>query len=77
MDGRVEVRLPVLRRLREIRESQYLSQENLAERSGVSRVSISKLEQGQVQARFVTTRKLATALGVDPDELVGKNRAEQ
>jgi len=64
--------LPVLRRLREIRESQYLSQEDLAERSGVSRVSISKLEQGQVQARFVTTRKLASALDVDPDELVGK-----
>ena len=64
--------MPVLRRLREIRESQYLSQEDLAERSGVSRVSISKLEQGQVQARFVTTRKLASALDVDPDELVGK-----
>ena len=64
--------MPVLRRLREIRESQYLSQEDLAGRSGVSRVSISKLEQGQVQARFVTTRKLASALDVDPDELVGK-----
>ena len=69
--------MPVLRRLREIRESQYLSQEDLAERSGVSRVSISKLEQGRIQARFVTTRKLASALDVDPDELVGKGERTQ
>jgi transcriptional regulator with XRE-family HTH domain len=65
--------MPVLRRLRQVRERQYLSQEDLAKRSGVSRVSISKLESGRVNARFVTIRKLAAALGADPDDLVGDN----
>jgi transcriptional regulator with XRE-family HTH domain len=43
----------------------------LAERSGVARPTISRLENDHMPARFVTVRKLADALGVDPAELVG------
>jgi transcriptional regulator with XRE-family HTH domain len=62
----------VLHRLKDIRVSQYLTQQDLAERSGVSRVSIIRLESGTVPARFSTLRKLAAALGVEPKALVGE-----
>ena len=42
----------------------------LAERSGVSYDTINKLELGQRPARLSTIRKLATALNVDPRELM-------
>jgi predicted transcriptional regulator len=58
--------------LREIRESKFLTQQDLAERAGVSRVVIVRLESGNVPARFSTVRKLAEALGVEPRELVGE-----
>lgn len=61
----------VLARLRYIRERQGLSQADLAERSGVTQATISNLETGRA-ARFVTMRKLAEALGVEPSVLVGE-----
>jgi transcriptional regulator with XRE-family HTH domain len=42
----------------------------LEEESGVSYNTIWRLENGHRQARPSTIRKLATALGVDPAELV-------
>ncbi len=64
--------MPKLGRLREIRESKYLSQRMLAERSGVSRPTIARLEGGEEEARYTTLWKLAEALGVEPGELVGE-----
>ena len=63
--------MPKLGRLREIRESKYLSQRMLAELSGVSRPTIARLEGGDEDARYVTMWKLAKALNVEPGELVG------
>jgi transcriptional regulator with XRE-family HTH domain len=60
-----------LGRLRDVRESKFLSQQELAERAGLSRVAITRLESGQVSAQYATIRKLAEALGVEPAELVG------
>jgi len=62
--------LPSLPRLRTVRIGRALSQAELAQRSGVSRVSITRLEGGAVDARFATIRKLAEALGVDPRDLM-------
>ena len=56
-------------RLRELRERAALSQEDLAERSNVSRATIADLESGKRSARPSTRRKLAEALSVRPDEL--------
>jgi transcriptional regulator with XRE-family HTH domain len=56
-------------RLRELRDRAALSQEDLAEKSGVSRGTIADLEAGKRPARPSTRRKLAKALGVQPDEL--------
>ena len=56
-------------RLRQLRERATLSQEDLAERSNVSRATIADLEGGKRSARPSTRRKLAEALSVRPDEL--------
>lgn len=60
------------RRLKGLREDRGLTQEELAERAGVSRDIIAKLEQGsRVSARLVTLVKLANALDVDLSTFVG------
>jgi transcriptional regulator with XRE-family HTH domain len=64
-----------LRALKQIREAQFLTQAELAERSGVSRPTIARIEQDG-GARFVTIRKLAEALGVTPNELVGADQPD-
>ena len=60
-------RLPSLKR---IRESRYLTQQMLANRAGLSIVTIARLEGGHTDARFSTLHKLARALKVKPDDLV-------
>ncbi len=57
-------------RIRELREAQNLTQEELAERSGVSRGTICALEKGE--ERTTTTKtllKLAKALDSTVDQL--------
>jgi transcriptional regulator with XRE-family HTH domain len=57
--------------LRDLRRRAVMSQEQLAEKSGVARDTISKLETGQRRAYPSTIRKLATGLEVEPQMLVG------
>lgn len=57
-------------RIKEVREKQGLTQTQLAKKSGVSRVTISALENGQ--ERVTTTKtliKIASAMNVTVDEL--------
>lgn len=61
--------MAVLGRLRTVREQNAMTQEELAEKAGISRQTIINLEQGN-DARPPTVRKLATALGVKPVELM-------
>ena len=60
-----------LPRLRLIRQGAVMSQEELAERSGVARDTISKLETGRRGAYPSTIRKLAAGLDVQPQMLMG------
>ena len=60
-----------LPRLRRIRLGAVMSQEELAERSGVARDTISKLETGQRGAYPSTIRKLAAGLEIRPQMLIG------
>lgn len=60
--------------LREARARTYLSQEELAFRSGIHRTQISQLELGRRLPRLDTVIKLAGALGVDPRTLVTEVR---
>ena len=57
--------------LRGLRQRAVLSQEQLAERSGVARDTISKLETGRRRAYPTTIRKLAAGLEVKPGLLFG------
>ena len=57
-----------LPRLRELRMARFLTQEALADKAGVARFTVRRIEQG-APARFGTLQKLAAALGVEPEEL--------
>jgi transcriptional regulator with XRE-family HTH domain len=57
--------------LRGLRQRAVLSQEQLAEKSGVARDTISKLETGRRKAYPTTIRKLAASLDVEPQMLLG------
>ncbi len=57
-------------KLREVREHLFVTQEELAERTGMSRATISRLESGLQRPRISSVRKLAQALGVPPERLV-------
>lgn len=63
--------MPKTPRLRELRERATLSQEELKERSGISRATIADLEAGNRGAQPRTIRRLAEALGVEPSDLYG------
>jgi transcriptional regulator with XRE-family HTH domain len=58
-------------RLREQRERNILTLQELSELSGIHYTTISKLEAGVATARPSTVRKLAKALGVTPQYLRG------
>ncbi len=55
--------------LKELREQQFLSQEDLARKSEMTTGTINRLENGKNKPRYVTIRKLAKALNVDPKEI--------
>jgi transcriptional regulator with XRE-family HTH domain len=57
-------------RLRELRRRRVLTLEELAEKAGVGRNTIWRLEHGVMGAQPRTIRKLAKALDVEPEDLV-------
>ena len=59
-----------LSRLREYRGKRMLTQMELAERSGVSRTTIARLETTDTKATPNTARKLAEVLKVKPQTLI-------
>ena len=60
-----EATLNVANRIRALRERRNLSQQALAEASGLSRNTLSLLERGQTSPTVSTLKRLATALGVN------------
>lgn len=61
-----------------LRKSKNLSQEEIADRLGVSRQAISKWENGQALPETANIIKLCEILGVTPNELLGyENNAAQ
>ena len=55
-------------KLKEVRESKFMTQRELSEKSGVAQSTIVRLEQGG-DATFKTIKSLASALDVEPGEL--------
>ena len=58
-------------KLKEIRTRRLLTQEELAEKAGVSAGTVVNIERDNREPHFRTIRKLAKALDVDPTELLG------
>ena len=56
--------------LRALREGRFLTQQELANLSGVAKVTIARIETAVTIPTYATVRKLASALGVEPGELV-------
>ena len=57
------------KRFAEIRKSRGLTQEALADKAGITVLSIGFIEQGRRWPRIATLHKLATCLNVSIDEL--------
>ena len=58
--------------IKALREEASLSQETLAERSGLDRVYISYLENGHRQPTVTTLFKIARGLAMEPEHIVAK-----
>ena len=57
-------------KVRELRVKRGLSQEQLAESSGLHRTYISSLELGKRNVSLINVFALAKALGITPDKLL-------
>lgn len=56
-------------RVRECREKENLTQEQLAEKSGLPQSHISRIEKARLSPSHTTLEKIAAALGIDVDKL--------
>ncbi len=57
-------------RIKKVRTAKNMSQEQLAERTGLSTNHISKVERGLCSAKLKNIVKICTALGISLDTLV-------
>ena len=58
-------------RIRQARDRAGLTQEQLAERIGVSRTAIARYESGEIEPKLHNLAAIAMALSVSCDELLG------
>ena len=58
------------KRVQRLRSATNLSQERLARRAGVSRMTLARLERGEISPRYETLMALSQALGVKLAELL-------
>ena len=57
--------------LKNARTRRLLTQEELADKAGVSAATVVNIERDNQEPHFRTIRKLAKALDVDPTDLLG------
>jgi len=67
---RGDVQLALGRNLRQARERAGLTQEAVAERSGVHPTEVSRIESGKRDPRIATVEALAEAVGVSVSDLL-------
>lgn len=65
----VDPRLALGRRVKELRATQGLTQEELADRSGLFRTYMSRIESGQANPTVTMLHQIADAFAVDVREL--------
>ncbi len=59
-------------KLKEVRTKRLLTQDELADKAGVSQSTIANIERNNAEPQFRTIRKLANALDIDPTEFLGE-----
>lgn len=64
-----------MKSIKERREAMHLSQEDLAAKANVSRVSIARYEAGERIPNVDIAARIATALGCTVDDLIEKETA--
>ena len=57
-------------RIKQLRDARALTQEEVAEKAGITVAALSRIERNNAEPRPTTRRKLARALGVEPEDLV-------
>ena len=62
----------MIAKLREIRKARGMTQEQLAKVSGIHRITIARYETGKIDSTLQNAEKLANALCVTVDDLIGK-----
>jgi transcriptional regulator with XRE-family HTH domain len=67
---RGDVRRALGKNLRQAREREGLTQEAVAERSGVHPTEVSRIESGKRDPRIATVEALAEAVGVSVSDLL-------
>ena len=55
--------------LKGLRLNLFISQAELGKRAGIAAETVNRLERGKRRPSFITIRKLAKALGVEPGEI--------
>jgi transcriptional regulator with XRE-family HTH domain len=58
-------------KLKELRDAKGWTQDDLAEATGMNRVTIAKYESGRSEPKSASLGKLAMALGVDANTILG------
>jgi len=61
------------RRLRAERTRRFLTQDQLAQKAGISQKQLSKIENDDAEPRFSTILRLADALGAEPEIFLEEN----
>jgi transcriptional regulator with XRE-family HTH domain len=61
--------------LRDARERAFLTQQELADKAGMTASTVNRLENELQLARISSVRKLAMALGLHPGDLIRQGKA--
>lgn len=69
----MDLKRALARNLRRIRQDQKLTQEELADRAGLSSRYLGSIERGSVAATITILGRLADALSVDPCRLISSS----
>jgi transcriptional regulator with XRE-family HTH domain len=56
--------------LKRLRVLNALTQAELAQKAGLTPAAVARIERDEAEPRMTTLRKLAEALGIEPQELV-------
>lgn len=71
----LQVMVPIAIKLKELREQRGWTQEELCKRSGIGRITVSRIENGHTKGiDFETLEKLAEALDVHPAVLIEQKK---